>query len=289
MGQIFDFGDIKNNERTIRKTWDEFRAALSSGTFSYDNIEEAKKCTFLKVYNDLFHDNFGIEHSTIKLTDLDGTQVGRGCVLKKDEAPDYARFIPKKEFITADNRFSPPGVEWLYLALGNETAIHQCAQAECRTHVGDEFGFCHFKFDDAFADIKLVDLTIADNKTYEQLNQVLETYAQKQVKRGIKAAKALGRIPKYNVNKAEFKRLFTEWAVYTYSKLLSEQIFEPIDDSADKGTMYAPFQTMAQYYSSLGYSGIIYGSTVSEIGRNIVLFNKNIAKPCGAIEKYTIL
>lgn len=53
--------------------------------------------------------------------------------------------------------------------------------------------------------------------------------------------------------------------------------------------MYAPFQTMAQYYSSLGYSGIIYGSTVSEIGRNIVLFNKNIAKPCGAIEKYTIL
>ena len=58
-------------------------AALSSGTFSYDNIEEAKKCTFLKVYNDLFHDNFGIEHSTIKLTDLDGTQVGRGCVLKK--------------------------------------------------------------------------------------------------------------------------------------------------------------------------------------------------------------
>ena len=104
MGQIFDFGDIKNNERTIRKTWDEFRAALSSGTFSYDNIEEAKKCTFLKVYNDLFHDNFGIEHSTIKLTDLDGTQVGRGCVLKKDEAPDYERFIPKKEFITADNK-----------------------------------------------------------------------------------------------------------------------------------------------------------------------------------------
>lgn len=171
MGQIFDFGDIKNNERTIRKTWDEFRAALSSGTFSYDNIEEAKKCTFLKVYNDLFHDNFGIEHSTIKLTDLDGTQVGRGCVLKKDEAPDYERFIPKKEFITADNRFSPPGVEWLYLALGNETAIHQCAQAECRTHVGDEFGFCHFKFDDAFADIKLVDLTIADNKTFDTGNR----------------------------------------------------------------------------------------------------------------------
>jgi len=52
--------------------------------------------------------------------------------------------------------------------------------------------------------------------------------------------------------------------------------------------MYAPFQTMAQYYRSLGYSGIIYGSTVSEVGRNIVLFDKEIAKPCGSIEKYTV-
>lgn len=288
MGQIFDFGNIENNEKTIMKTWDEFRVALAIGTFSYDDIEKAKKCTFLKVYNDLFHDNFGIEHSTLKLKALDGMLVGRGCVLKKDEMPDYERFIPKKEFIKNDNRFSPPGVEWLYLALGNETDIHQCAQAECRANVGDEFGFCHFKFDEAFDDVKLVDLTIADDKTYEQLNQMLESYGQKQVKKGIKAAKVLGRIPRYNVNKTEFKGLFTKWAVYTYSKLLSEQIFEPIDDSADKGIMYAPFQTMAQYYSSLGYSGIIYGSTVSEVGRNIVLFNKNIAKPYGSIEKYTV-
>ena len=57
-GSFFDFGNIKNNERTIRKTWDEFRDALAMGNFSYDDIEKAKKCTFLKVYNDLFYDNF---------------------------------------------------------------------------------------------------------------------------------------------------------------------------------------------------------------------------------------
>ena len=45
-------------------------------------------------------------------------------ILKKDEMPEYERFIPKKEFIKNDNRFSPPGVEWLYLALGNESDIH---------------------------------------------------------------------------------------------------------------------------------------------------------------------
>lgn len=288
MGHFFDFGNIKNNERTIRKTWDEFRDALAMGNFSYDDIEKAKKCTFLKVYNDLFYDNFGIKHSTLKLNALDGTLVGRGCILKKDEMPEYERFIPKKEFIKNDNRFSPPGVEWLYLALGNESDIHQCAQAECRAHVGDEFGFCHFALEKAYGDIKIVDLTIADDKSYEQLNHMLESYGNAQVKKGVKIAKILGRVPQYSVNKTEFKRIFTEWAVYTYSKLLSEQIFEPIDDSADKGIMYAPFQTMAQYYRSLGYSGIIYGSTVSEVGRNIVLFDKEIAKPCGSIEKYTV-
>lgn len=71
MGHFFDFGNIKNNERTIRKTWDEFRDALAMGNFSYDDIEKAKKCTFLKVYHDLFYDNFGIKHSTLKLNALD--------------------------------------------------------------------------------------------------------------------------------------------------------------------------------------------------------------------------
>lgn len=288
MDHFFDFGDIKNNERIIRKTWDEFRDALAIGVFSYDDIEKAKKCMFLKVYNDLFHDNLGIEHSTLKLKDLDGTLVGRGCVLKKDEIPDYERFIPKKEFIKNDNRFSPPGIEWLYLALGNESDIHQCAQAECRAHVGDDFGFCHFELEKTYSDIKIVDLTIVDNKSYEQLNQMLESYVKALVKKEVKIAKILGRVPRYSVDKTEFKQLFTKWAVYTYSKLLSEQIFEPIDDLVDKGVMYAPFQTMAQYYNSLGYSGIIYGSTVSEVGRNIVLFDKKIAKPYGSIEKYMV-
>lgn len=93
---------------------------------------------------------------------------------------------------------------------------------------------------------------------------------------------------KNNVNADEFKRLFTEWGVYTHTKLLSEQIFEPLYDTDDKSIMYAPFQTMAQYYISLGYAGIVYGSTVSSVGRNIVLFDKNIAHPDGVIEEYIV-
>ena len=146
MGQIFDFSEIEKSEKTIRKTCSEFRDALAKGLFTFDEVEKAKSYTFLKVYDDLFHQHSGIDHKTIKIKDVERFLVGRGTILGEKEVPDYERFIPKKGFIKKDNRFSPPGVEWLYLALGNELDIHQCAQAECRAHVGDEFGFCHFFF-----------------------------------------------------------------------------------------------------------------------------------------------
>lgn len=288
MGQIFDFSEIEKSEKSIRKTWSEFRESLANKEFSYNEVERAKESTFLKVYDDLFHTHDGIKHKTIAIKDLNGLCIGRGTILKETETPDFERFIPKKEFITKDNRFSPPGVEWLYLAIGNNDDIHKCSQAECRAEIGHRFGFCHFDFVDSSVDLRLVDLTIAEDISYEELNSRLENYGQEQVKKGVKLAKALGFIPKYNINKDEFVNLFTEWGVYTYTKLLSEQIFEPLCDSDDKSIMYAPFQVMAQYYISLGYSGIIYGSTVSDVGKNIVLFDKTTAHPVGVIEDYRI-
>ena len=288
VGQIFDFSEIEKSEAAIRNTWSEFRDALAKQEFTFDEVEKAKGYTFLKVYDDLFHQHSGIDHKTIKIKELEGLLVGRGTILSEKEVPDYERFIPKKEFIKKDNRFSPPGVEWLYLAIGNESDIHECSQAECRAEKGDRFGFCHFAFNDSSSELNLVDLTIADDISYAELNSQLEEYGQKQVKKGIKAAKALGFIPRHSVNKEEFKKLFTKWGVYTHTKLLSEQIFEPLSDTDDKTLMYAPFQTMAQYYISLGYSGIIYGSTVSNVGRNIVLFDKNMASPIDTIEDYVV-
>ncbi|MGM9552001.1 MAG: RES family NAD+ phosphorylase [Clostridia bacterium] len=214
--------------------------------------------------------------------------VGRGTILNSDEVPNFERFLPKEEFIKENNRFSPPKVEWLYLAIGEEWSIHECAQSECRAKKGDRFGFCHFQFEPQYDDCKLVDLTIADDISYTELNLSLEEYRQEQVKKGIKIAKALGYVPEMRTDEKEFGELLTRWAVYTYAKLLSEQIFVPLDVSDNKAITYAPFQTMAQYYISLGYSGIVYGSTVCPEGKNIVLFDKHMACPEGAIEDYII-
>lgn len=289
MRHIFDFGDITNSENTIKTTWIEFRECLANGLFTYKEIDKAKEQTFLKVYDDLFHQHAGIEHKTTTIGDLKNQLIGRGTILKDIESPDYERFLPKTEFIQEDNRFSPPGVEWLYLAIGDDRVIHECAKAECRANIGDRFGFCHFRFDSRYDDYKLVDLTIADKISYAELNSTLEKYGQAQVKKGIKIAKALGFVPKVSINKEEFKNLFTRWGVYTYTKLLSEQIFVPLDVEDNKSITYAPFQTMAQYYISLGYSGIVYGSTVYPEGTNIVLFDKTMAYPIGQIEDCEII
>lgn len=160
MGSIFDFNDIENCEQAIRKTWDEFRECLATGAFSYDEIEKAKEQKFLMAYDDLFHKHSGIEQSTIVFKDLKDKLMGRGTILKNDEIPNYDRFLPKEEYIKEDNRFSHPHVEWLYLAVGNDSDIHECAQAECRAKRGNMFGFCHFQRDTKYDMCKLVDLTL---------------------------------------------------------------------------------------------------------------------------------
>lgn len=288
MVNIFDFGNIESSEKAIRKTWCEFRESLAKGEFTYEEIDRAKEQVFLKTYDDLFRQHSGIDHKTTTIKSVKSQIIGRGTKLKEDESPNHDRFLPKKEYIKEDNRFSPPGIEWLYLALGNEDDIHKCASAECRAKTGDRFGFCHFQFDSQYDDCKLVDLTIADDISYTELNRMLEEYGQAQIKKGIKIAKVLGYVPQMNINKAEFAELFTRWGVYTHTKLLSEQIFIPLDVTDNKAVTYAPFQTMALYYISLGYSGIIYGSTVCSVGKNIVLFDKQMAYPIGAIEDYRI-
>lgn len=179
MEQIFDFSGIENSEKIIRQTWSEFRDALANGVFSFDEIERAKECTFLRAYDDLFNQHSGIKHKTIAIKGLERLLVGRGTILCESEVPNYERFIPKKEFIKNDNRFSPTGVEWLYLAVGNEYDINQCSQAECRAEKGDRFGFCHFTFDESSLNLKLVDLTIADNISYDEINANLKNFVQK--------------------------------------------------------------------------------------------------------------
>ena len=204
------------------------------------------------------------------------------CATRIDDdwVPTYSRFIPRKEFITEDNRFSPPGIEWLYLAWAdNPENAQRCATAECRIKSGDRFALCEFSAVNKKAQI--FDLTIADHHTYDSINNIVSDFiystAEKSASIFCKTGKMIAKNELENFT-LEMSRLSL---VFIYLKMLSSQLFVPIENN--KKNMYAPFHCFACYLRTLGYDGIAYSSTVSDEGKNLVLFNKTDAKPVGPI------
>ena len=209
--------------------------------------------------------------------------------------PDYERFIPKTEFIKDDNRFSPQGVEWLYLAFAPKkpsrglTNAEKCALNECRAIKGEEFALCKFKPHSEYYTKTLIDLTISKNVTFEKLNSMFENCIQQIINREvlkIYISKIINdEVSEFSID--ELPIIIEKWLIFTYAKLLTEQIFLPVTEE-DKSIMYAPFQCMAQYFLNNGYIGIVYSSTVYPEGKNIVLFNKHAAFPYDKIKHFKI-
>ena len=225
---IFHFSKINKSEEIIQRTWNDFRSALAIGSFSYDDIVCAKsRTTFLKVFDELFSNCHQELDITMQAALSPTTTLMRaGKLNPNDPEPTYSRFIPNKEYITDHNRFSPPGVEWLYLAVGDFDTAKKCALKECRASLGDTFGLCEFRLSENYAVRTLVDLTIANTISYEEINERLRR-AESEIKNREKD-KILMSISKKGYVKfpdvSDIKYEFSKWMAYTYVKLLSEQI-----------------------------------------------------------------
>lgn len=293
MNKLFDFSAIEKNERAMQNTWAEFRQQLASGVFSYDDLDNATQSTFLHVFNDLFqHGHRFLEKPAGETLSTDISIVRAARLKSGAPVPGYDRFIPNAKFITSDNRFSPPGVEWLYLAFapkssGTNLKIEEkCALKECRATSGETFALCNFQIDEKYEKKMLVDLTIAKESDYDDINAFLEQCGrqifEREVLKGYISGLTKGVVPKPKIE--DIIPSIERWAVFTYAKLLSEQIFVPIT-TEDKKLMYSPFQCIAQYFLSKGYIGIVYSSTVFPEGKNVVLFEKTAAYPCGTIRR----
>lgn len=288
---IFNFSDISKSEEVIQRTWEDFRSALAGGAFLYNQLDVAKaNTTFLKVFDDLFsHCHRFFDVSAKSVLSLPTTLVRAGRLCSDDSEPTYNRFVPNKDYITNHNRFSPPGVEWLYLAIGDLRIAENCALRECRAMKGERFGLCQFKLNEKYSEKMLVDLTIAEDVLYEDLNMWFENSADeirtREINKAVSSIICKGYAQDPDVS--DFKNKFTKWAAYTYARLLSKQIFIPVE-TADKKFIYLPFQCIAQYFLSLGYEGVVYSSTVFPKGKNVVLFDKDAAIPTGKIKTLCI-
>lgn len=286
---LFNFGDIKKSEVLIKNTWNEFRVALANKTFRYNEVDVALTTTFLKVFDDLVTNCSVSMERSLNIFQTEGYLV-RGTKLKTLEPVSYNRFLPKAEFINEDNRFSPVGVEWLYLAWAiDKNLAEKCTINECRALKGNRFGICSFEINSANKDEKIIDLTLADEMTYENINTQLENSGKGYLLRRYEQSMKVGRAVAFTENeKNDIKAEISIWVLHTYLKLLSEQIFTPLTDTDDKELMYAPFQCIAQYFLSKGYAGIKYKSSVCTGAKDIVLFDKSMAVPVGTIKDFII-
>lgn len=284
-----DFGDVHSSEEEIKSTWDDFRDALKNKEFTYEEVSKATASGFLKTFDELFTlctDRFECSLKDVKKR----SYFKRGTILKETESVTAERFLPKAEFIKQSNRFSPIGVEWLYLAVSRrETRAEKCTMKECRASSGNRFGICTFAIKREIENKKIVDLTFADDLTYESINSGLErTYKEIRDARMKKSRRKKKLATTTQAEQNKLKSAVVDWTVKTYLKLMSEQIFKPLEDTDDRELMYAPFQCIAQYFLDKGYSGIKYKSTVCDRAKNIVLFDKTYAEPVGDIKDFII-
>lgn len=281
----FDDSGWFADQRTMTSTWEDFRDALAAGEFQANEIDKALQCTFLKVFDDFFS-IFGSELEKTLTNVAASKKVGRGTNLKLGENLTADRFIPNSRFITRGNRFSPAGVEWLYLSCAeNLDNAKMCSIKECRAPTGGRFGFCQFQLIPNTTE-KVIDLTVADRYKYNELNSNIKRYIKvtgKNIANQLRIKYGTVNNP-MEENMAQVKR----WTLYTYAKLMSSSLFVPISNSADSDKMYAPFQCVAQYFLQKGYVGIIYTSTVYRDAKDLVLFDKSLARPVAPYEDFYI-
>lgn len=297
MKQIFGFSENEEYEKIIRETWESFRNDLANKLFLYNEIDNALYTGFLKAFNEFFsHGYKWLEKDLCEVLNSDTDVVRAAHINDGSPTPNYDRFIPNSTFITSHNRFSPPGVEWLYLAIGTKNTngtmlsiTEKCALKECRASIGDHYALCRFKLNDDYKMKKIVDLTVAKRSSYREINNILEHHGRliykREVSRGIVSGLTTGIVKRPDAKDLEPELI--KWAVYTYARLLAEQIFLPLT-TEDRELMYSPFQCVAQYFLSKGYAGIVYSSTVFPAGKNLVMFDKQAAEPYNPIKEITI-
>lgn len=277
--------DMMVAHKAIKAKWGLLRKDLQVGKYSFDDESEATKSKFLSEFDSLFTTDGGEEYFSKTLSDVcNNAYLIRGTILGETEpTPNGNQFIPNSQYIKDDNRFSPKGVEWLYLALGYPKAkngkdkARRCSEKECRVITGNRFALCEFGA--TKHDAKLVDLTVGDTWSPTQQQQEIRRLIKSQLKKNpfIVETEILEQHP-----------ICKRMIVAAYANIISSELFVPLN-SDNKSLIYAPFHCIAHYFQSLGYCGIIYKSTVYDKGKNLVLFNKNLAIPIEkSIKVYTI-
>lgn len=275
---VISFEGRESCIQVYKEVWEDFRQRLSTGEYTYEQLENAKRHNFLKTLDDALSYEENMSTIEVNFSNLRLNYIFcRATKLKDEENSDnihLSRFLPMSEYIKDDNRFSPKGVEYLYLGCKfgispssrKYVDIEKVCLKEIRSEKGDTVGICNFEIPLFLhgkhirdTNYKVIDLSPWDSYSFEDIEKEFNNLDDK-----------LNDF-KSNVNKLVFK---------LYMKILSSELFKEVEN-VDNEKKYAPFHCLSYYFKSLGFQGIIYKSTLHDHNdvKNIVLFDKYYAKP----------
>lgn len=153
-----NFENRRNCVQKIRNDWTALREALKSKQLYYYETEKALQYSFLKVFDSHLELSGCQREVNMTFMQLRNFTLGRAAILRSGETATLNRFIPDRQYINSPNRFSPEGIEWLYLAIGtDEAAVVETTKAEIRAAAGDRFSYCPFKLSDSINYRKVID------------------------------------------------------------------------------------------------------------------------------------
>lgn len=237
--------------------WKTLKEALREGGTEDLTLEEViEKYIFMKVFNEFIEATN--PQFDVSISDLGIMYRGVGIneLIKLDF---YSRMIPDPEFVTNHNRMNPPGEAFMYLGAIPERKgksddieknfILRTIEAELRVKPGDFYTAAQFISNND----KVIFNMVGDPKMPLDLNILVKNAMKK------------------NADRSKIIALFY------FSIFNNDEIFKPVPstDEENREREYAPFQFLAKYLRSKGYSGIKYRSTVHNGGTNVVIFDAN--------------
>ncbi|MDU7966374.1 MAG: RES family NAD+ phosphorylase [Paeniclostridium sordellii] len=291
----------KMSEEFLLSTWNELKNDLYDGKVKYNDLGRLLSYTFLQQFDDMF--KFMHEDNSINLANIN--KLYRGVKQWKDNKNEYYkqdRFIPKKEYASL-NRFNPPEEVFIYLGVDLENGkdntnslsnVELGCLKEIRAENGEKASLCEFKVKESALNKKVIDLTIGDQYSYEELiREINQILILGELSRNLnrKYGNQISDMREYAKNSIKNKQglnyKISKVMMKIYNKMISDKIFLPIGDG-NRECEYIPFHAFANYFKNQGYAGIIYKSTVSPGSKNLVLFNVQDVEPIGEINRIDV-
>lgn len=304
----------ENLIQMIQNDWEEVREKLCSEEVKYNDIDELKKLNFFARFDDMFQTSG--EFAVIKLSEID--LLLRSC---NGEVIDKGRFRSlkkgdeiweEKKDLLGTNRYNEPERGFMYFGISmkkvpkdREYVKKTCAE-EIRSFNDDRNKYIstlEFNVIDKCRDKKVLDFSSISgykscddikkemNMLFSELSEMYKKIISDKYKKIHRNTYPISinviEMLENPVVKALNEMTTTTYLVKMYLKLINDSTFKEVNKSIlDKEEIkkkYAPFHAFANYIENMGYSGIIYNSTVHPGGLNLVLFERDDVEYFGEI------